>query len=575
MVYCFALNVGAFMQKKPTGWLKASWDTTQAVNARLVDRAARWRDVYDAGGGLASDYIRADFNTDCPVGLDMEPWAEQHVGIQSVFESESYKQAGRFGKVAEMRWGGWVESGVDDTININPLYYSPLALKMRAPVRAIMGKASVSMADIIPHEFIHTRQQYSDKSGWTRQNHGNDVEHVGMHELSKLKKMWRQTVRACHNAAAVVTTGASTVGDYYARNVEMQARMHEALAYGYVQWQRLPTDRLELSAALVNLGFDAPKSVIAGLNATDDGRRALEGFKVMPSIRAEVSGTVSTFNRVHDYIGEVDVQEAMWEAKYPLLYGELIEFYGDKMGRERLGLGENPRPAIEALYALKAYDGVLCDVGAQELAERVPASLGAAFVNCIASEYPQGADGFDNAMALCGAFLARDDVRSCLFEGEPVVNMSGAQCEEPPLVAALHSGDVAMVRLLLDAGADPFQRYHLVDMRGKAVMSVCPMACVENVVNVEKALADPSSLPKALQKFYADENGRASTVERMANMRAALAVVADCCGDSNVRLKFYGYGGGCEDVSLNQVLERIGMGRGGVERDCDAGYELS
>jgi hypothetical protein len=131
------------------------------------------------------------------------------------------------------------------------------------------------------------------------------------------------------------------------------------------------------------------------------------------------------------------------------------------------------------------------------------------------------------------------------------------------------------VRLLLDAGADPFQRYHLVDMRGKAVMSVCPMACVENVVNVEKALADPSSLPKALQKFYADENGRASTVERMANMRAALAVVADCCGDSNVRLKFYGYGGGCEDVSLNQVLERIGMGRGGVERDCDAGYELS
>ena len=561
------------MQKKPKGWLKSSWDTTQAVNARLTSRGERWNALYDAGGGTVSEYVHADFNTDCPNGLDTEPWADQSVRLESLFKSENYKNSGYFGKISNLRWGGWVQWDKDDIINLNPLWYSPLSLKFRTPLRVLVGKKPRTMADIIPHEFIHTRQHHSDHSGWMRNNTDNDIDYVGMFELSKPRRMWRKIARFYYDNVTL-DRRFGTTSEYYGRNVEIQARMHEILAYGYAQWERLPINKVELWAALANLGLEAPASVLEELNSTEEGRQALEDFKVLSGIKSTVSNIVKTFNRIHDYVGETEVQEAIWQAKYPLLYGELIEFYGDKLGRERLDMGTNPRSVIEAMHELKKHDGELIQADAQRLAERIPPSLAAAFLNSIIIEYPEGSDHFDNAMLLSKALLAREDVRGVMFADEQILRNYTGQYEDPPLNMALLRGHIPMTRLLMNAGADPFQRYTLIDMREKPLFSSCPVSCAYGVLSDEKHLADPSNLPRRSRKFFKDPASRERIIQSVNERRAALEEMMRCSDDPDLDRKLYNYEGNYEEVSLNQMLAKIGITKNRTGQDPDMSIEM-
>lgn len=550
------------MVKKPKGWLKGGWDETQAINDRLTSRAQRCNALFNNGGGSVSDYVHADFNTDCPNGLDTKPWADQFVKLESLFESPIFLSYSRLDKLASLRWGGWVQGDKDDTIHINPIWYHPQSLKFRAALQTAVGKIPLTMADIIPHEFIHTRQNYSDHSGWIRNNRHNDVDWVGMGELSKSQKMWRKAARTYHDVTTAIQTKAGTTSGYYANNVEMQARMHEILSYGYTQWQRLPTNTIELSAALVNLGLKAPASVLDELNSSEEGRKAIVDFKVIPSIKSKVSGTVSTFDRVHDYVGEPDVQQALWTAKYPLLYGELMEFYGDKLGRERMNMGTNPRPAIEVLYELKTHSETpLTSEKAKEMADRIPAPLAATFLNNLIIRYPEGADNFDNAMILSEAFLARNDVKIALFTDTQTARNYTGQPEEPPLNLALLNGHVTMTQLLMDAGANPFQRYKIVDMREKEMLSGAPVSCVDVIISSEKNLADPSRLPKEARKFFTDPKNREQFKKNVEEKRAALQVMLDYSNEPNAKHKLYDNKGNYEEVSLAELLSKIGISK--------------
>jgi hypothetical protein len=563
------------MLKKPRGRLKSVWDETQVINARLTGRAGRWDALYHAGGGTINDYLRADFNTECPEGLDTQPWAAQFVTLENLFESKNYRKSNHFEKITSLRFGGWVQWDKDDTIHINPLWYSPLSLKLRAPLRMLRGKDPLTMADIIPHEFIHTRQHHSDHSGWIRNNDGNDIEYVGMHDLSKSRQIWRKAVRTYRDATTAVLARTGTTSGYYARNVEIQARMHEILAYGYAQWQRLPVSKIELWAALNNMGLKAPASILYELNNTAAGQKALEDFKVLSGIKSTVSRTVSAFNRIHDYAGEPEIQEALWAAKYPLLYGELIEFYGDKMGRERMGMGSNPRPAIEVFYELKKHVSPMTHATAQELASHIPPSVAAAFLNNIIIEYPEDAENFENAMQLSRALLNRDDVKGVLFADDQITRNYIGQYEDPPLDLALLRGHVAMTGILIRAGADPFQRYTMIDMRGKVLFSSCPLSCVNYILNDEKNLANPDQLPRKGRKIFKDPAFREQIAQGIEKKRAALQEMISSSHDPDLRRKLFDYEGNYEETSLNQVLSKIGITKKRTGQDPDMSFEVT
>ncbi len=554
------------MLKKPTGWLKSSWSTTQAINARITSRAKRWKALYNAGGGTVSEYIHADFNTDCPTGLDTAPWDEQFIRIESTFKSEGFKNLSFLGKILSLRWGGWVQKNKNDVINLNSLHYSLPSFALRAPLRKLRGEKPITMADIIPHEFVHTRQHYSNHSGWIRNNDENDIDHVGINDLSKPRRIWRTAARAYYNIATGMKTKAGTISNYYAKNIEIQARLHEILAHGYSQWERLPTSKTELSAALINLGLDAPASILDELNSTEKGLKALKDFSVLPSIKDSISGTVQTFNRIHKYTGETDVQEAIWDNKYPLLYGELIEFYGDKLGRERMEMGTNPRPVIEVMYALKKHDGTMTKEHAKDLAEQVPASLATPFLNSVIVEYPKEADQFDNAMLLSKMFLIREDVKKVLFTGEQTARNYTGQFESPPLDMALERGHVPMTKILMNAGANPFQKFTMVDMRNKRLFSSRSVFCVFMILKDEKYLSDPNSIPPEGRSFYDDPESRERIAQDMKKTRAALQEMIDCSDtpDLNCELSVFE---DCDDkISLSQILAKINITKGNTKK---------
>ncbi|MCD8494066.1 MAG: hypothetical protein LRY39_01370 [Alphaproteobacteria bacterium] len=220
------------------------------------------------------------------------------------------------------------------------------------------------------HEFVHTRQRNIWQAGWYGMIWYNSIEHVGQHEKQGLSRSWRQLTRKTLDMANY-TPGIGAVGTYFARNEEMQARMQEILAMGYQQWQKMPLNKTELWAALINFGMSPPKAVREHME-TPEGKDALAEFKVLESIRKSMAGTVGTFKTIQAWAGDDDVKQALWDVQYPLLYGELLEMYGDIPGRARMKLGSNPRPSIEISSYLKSFAGRMPEEHAWDIARKIP-----------------------------------------------------------------------------------------------------------------------------------------------------------------------------------------------------------
>lgn len=548
------------MDKHEESIFRSAWNKARDVNTRIMERSDRWRDIHRSGGADVSEYIKADFGGKNPNGLDVDEQEKQFIKLESTFASSSFKEAGLYKKIAGLRCGGWVQHNVKDTISLNPIYYSEVALKVKKILGIFTGEQESSMADIIPHEFVHTRQHASDHSGWLRRNRGNDIEYVGVNDLSAPQQMWRKASRLYQNVSVGAKTRADTIGNYYARNVEMQARLHEIMAYGYTQWQVLPTNKIELQAALHNLGVKTPESVLKALEESEEGQAALQYFTVMPSLQAQVLGTVNTFNRIHKYIGERDVQEGMWEVKYPVLYCELLEFYGDKLGRERLGLGVNPKPAISALIALKNHEGELTVSHANELVKDIPAPLSAALLNSIIfqTEYlPKEEVAYSNAMVFSRALLGRDDVRQELFEGDKIVRNFVSENEFLPLDTALKAHNLDMIEILMEAGADPFQRYDYIDMRGKRMFVGCPLDIARHALCDQKALAEPAELHKKARKYFEGDENRERIKKFIAKATIGLEKMLECSQSPDAQHSWDKLDPNGETVSLRELISKL------------------
>lgn len=128
---------------------------------------------------------------------------------------------------------------------------------------------------------------------------------------------------------------------YYGSGIEMQARLHEALLQGYPKWQRLPQNQTEFYFAMHSMGFAMTPDIRREL-ATCTQKNEME--KLFPSRRGllpfNTPSCVTDIAKVEAHLSAEGCAR-LWTMAMPGLYCDLIEMYGDRLGRERFGYGLN------------------------------------------------------------------------------------------------------------------------------------------------------------------------------------------------------------------------------------------
>lgn len=138
-----------------------------------------------------------------------------------------------------------------------------------------------------------------------------------------------------------------TVPDYFAVDCEIQARLHEILAWSYQMTHQLPASKTELHALLYNAGLHAPDEIIEGLQDSTEGRAALQKFELNEKPFAHLQFDIDNINIVYDYAQNEQLRRDLWNDLYTGLYANLIEIYGIEQGRAALGLGESKTAALQ------------------------------------------------------------------------------------------------------------------------------------------------------------------------------------------------------------------------------------
>lgn len=117
--------------------------------------------------------------------------------------------------------------------------------------------------------------------------------------------------------------------NYLLKGDEIQARLHEIMAAQYIAWGRMPTTKIELWAGLKSAGLVMPPAIAAELSSSSEN---ITSFQKKCGHRKPVHD----LNAVMHYLPQKSLV-TFWQKILPLLYADLIEMYGDKLGRQRFG----------------------------------------------------------------------------------------------------------------------------------------------------------------------------------------------------------------------------------------------
>jgi len=132
------------------------------------------------------------------------------------------------------------------------------------------------------------------------------------------------------------------------KGVEVQARLHEIMIDGYKRWGRMPQNRDELWAAMKNAGVKPPPEIAQHLSSLPENSGARHFLSCKKGgIIDKAIGTISEIQAVVNSFSKAG-KDTFWRQTLPELYSDLIEMYGDRPGRERFGLGINPKQAVSA-----------------------------------------------------------------------------------------------------------------------------------------------------------------------------------------------------------------------------------
>ena len=321
------------------------------------DRAVNELMRRNASGEFLSvdDIFRAQWGIASPNGLDISAPSECPIAVHQLEQNTSLKNSGIIGRFMKKRkYAGLADS---KNVYIKNAPRPGLLSKTFEKLGSGNGLLHAGRNSTLGHEAVH-RLELDPAYGFDMYD-AIDHTHQALHTTLSASFIERAGERIARTAISLqemlfhpLRRDLSTK-DYLASDLEMRARVHEILTHGQIVWDAMPADRTELYAALHNLGVKTPPHIQDNLYTSSEGQAALEKFRGDDSnLRLRTAMKVSELNRVYDYAGSSPRRAMLLDQAYPGLYGELLEYYGDKEGRKRMGLDDGQAPVREALAAI-------------------------------------------------------------------------------------------------------------------------------------------------------------------------------------------------------------------------------
>jgi len=126
----------------------------------------------------------------------------------------------------------------------------------------------------------------------------------------------------------------------YMSALGVQERLHEALVAGYPSWGCLPQNKDEFFFAMKSVGFTLTRA-IERMIENHPAKAELE--RIFPRLKDQDSPKDRFIRGIEFFVsGLTDKgKRYFWYDAMPQIYGNLIEMYGDRLGRQRMGYGVN------------------------------------------------------------------------------------------------------------------------------------------------------------------------------------------------------------------------------------------
>lgn len=501
----------------------------------------------------SAEIYEADFGTSCPNGLDIKTYPEHPVYIMGIKDMPDFSGASpeEQQKMLETSAGMALPDG---RIYIHPAYYDEDYLKARCR----------SFSSTLAHEHAHTAQFYERDDGWPSAFNNNNTQFLHINRggngfAAGIGRLYQKLNRASMDRQAQKIT-TSKVSDYLANEYEIQARMHEVLAIGYAAWQKMPENKTELWAALHNAGIRTPKNILKELKSSEEGRQALKRFKCSRTLQENTRKTAKELNFVDKYAGFADVRETLWRKAYPALYGNLLEHYGDRPGRARMGLGHNPAAAKKVTSALQHDPLSLTPEKIATLLDDVHPDNAGTLANVLGEIADKGPPvRKKKALFIIDEMLQHENLRGVLFS-KGVYDRAKGHYDCPPLLDAVIEGRPEVVRTFIEAGADPFQNIKILNPFGKATGEDSLFGYIPILKGWEKDLERPAGFMNKLKNVFNDHaDANPFLRDQIMRSREALQVIADHYPALDEVRTAYGCDGVEKQVTARALLAEIGI----------------
>jgi hypothetical protein len=195
-----------------------------------------------------------------------------------------------------------------------------------------------SLTKVMGHEHIHLLQKIDRDTGGT----GLDLlDPVFRKDNRAQTKGWQKWLRNTNAVLSVYVT------EYLTADYEIQARLHTLMAQGSHRWGTLPKNQTELWVALEDCGLHMPKAVrqeldgrlkdgfnsAAACHTTDTLKGKLKRFA-----RAAFDPDVAELRAAQGSYIKTKLKNELWQFELPVLYGALLEIYGQKDGTAMMGI---------------------------------------------------------------------------------------------------------------------------------------------------------------------------------------------------------------------------------------------
>lgn len=434
---------------------KALYDSVMTVvDSMLYSREQRFnrerniamRTLFEQGETSSADIIRAKFGGEMPHGLDLQYLPDFKCTFHSLGEAEHVQSMSArekliyFSRVAGL-------GGHDERIYIHPDYRA---------VGNPMGEHEQSLTRVITHEHTHRLQGEDRQIGWDNAMDGMNTAFLTMSRSSD--NLWDGAKNLCRVFAhAVMDIGPTyksgkemNIKNYLSQECEIQARMDEVMMEGYASWQKMPTTRLELWAALESAGMDLPRSVRRELRS-EEGRQARRDFRMSGKAQENVADDVKQLSQAAGLAIFTEDKDKFWHEAVPRIYGNLIELYGDTEGRARMGLGTNPIAAKQILRTVAYSEDEITVADAAHMVDALPPEHADGVLKSLLRSRASGENVGANTDRVIDALFENEATRAALFDHTAYID-DAQDCGLPAWIEALQSGNTELLQRYVDHG---------------------------------------------------------------------------------------------------------------------------